>query len=120
MVDPKDAARRFRLENEREARELATRRARAQEVGRGLAKLILEAHPEVGKVRGFGSTFEAWRNYRMTSDIDLAVESGDTMVLLDLVEDAEFPVDVVDLSSCRAPLADFIREHGIILAGEKG
>jgi hypothetical protein len=119
MVDPQDAARRIRLDNEKEAQALALRREKAQALGRELAQRIISVYPEAEKVWGFGSTFETWRNYRMTSDIDLAVESGDVMAILDLTEDRDFPVDVVDLSSCRPALAKFIRGQGVVLAEEK-
>lgn len=118
LFDTEAAARRIRLENDKETQELILYRSRAQEAGRKLAQDIISAHPEVGKIWGFGSTFETWRSFRMTSDIDLAVESGDILTLLSLVENKGFPVDLVDLSSCDASMADFIRAQGIILAGE--
>ena len=116
MVDPIIAARRINRRNEEETRQLILLRSRAQELGRELAREIIGAHPEVGKVWGFGSTFETWRSFRTTSDVDLAVESGDVMALLSLVENKEFPVDLIDLSSCHASMADFIRAQGVILA----
>jgi len=118
MVDPIRAARRIRLENDKETEALLLRRSRAQEVGRELAWNIVRAHPEVGKIWGFGSAFETWRNFRMTSDIDLAVESGDILALLSLVEDKEFQVDLLNLSSCQASMADFVRAQGVVLAGK--
>ena len=81
-----------------------------------LARVIILAHPESGRVWGFGSAFETWRNFRMTSDIDLVVDSGDVMAIMPLVEGRDFPVDVVDLSSCHRSLADFIRAQGVVLA----
>ncbi len=116
MVDPISAAQRIRLQNKKEERELESRRSRAQELGRELARDIIRRHPEARRVWGFGSAFETWRSFRMTSDIDLAVESGDIMAIMPLVEDREFPVDLVDLSSCHASMADFIRAQGVILA----
>lgn len=118
MVDPLQAARRIRLQNEEETRKLKVRRARAQDFGRELAQIIINAHPEVGRVWGFGSAFETWRSFRMTSDVDLAVESGDIIDLFLLVENREFSVDVIDLSSCHASMANFIRDQGTVLAGE--
>jgi predicted nucleotidyltransferase len=118
VIDLERTARIIRLQNEEETRALELRRSRAQQLGRSLAQEINALHPGTGRIWGFGSVFETWRNYRMTSDIDLAVESGDTMELLPLVEGREFAVDVLDLSSCPSPLADFIREHGTLLAGD--
>jgi predicted nucleotidyltransferase len=118
MVDPLIAARRIMLQNDKEAKELELRRCRAQDLGRVLARTMLAAHPDAKRVWGFGSVFETWRNFRMTSDIDLAVEGGDIFALMTLVEDKDFSVDVVDLSSCQPAIAEFIRDQGIVLAGE--
>jgi hypothetical protein len=52
----------------------------------------------------------------MTSDIDLAVASGDVMAIMPLIEGRDFPVDVVDPSSCHRSMADFIRAQGVVLA----
>lgn len=116
MVDPKKAAQRIRAQNEKEKLELQLRRSRAQELGRELARDIILAHPEAGRVWGFGSVFETWRSFRLTSDLDLAVDSGDVLAIMSLVEGKDFPVDVVDLSSCHGSMADFIRAQGVVLA----
>lgn len=116
MVDPVLVAHRLRLENEREVELLSRRRLDAQKLGRALAKKILSVHPEIKRVWGIGSTFEEWRSYHATSDIDLAIESGDVLSLMPLVEREEMEVDLVDLSSCDASFADFIRQQGVILA----
>jgi predicted nucleotidyltransferase len=116
MVDPKIVADRYRLENSRELEALVAQRALAQELGRRLAQKIVEAFPESHRVWGFGSTFQTWRKYRKTSDIDLAIEGGDAMKLMRLVEDEEFAVDLIDLSSCQPSMANHVREHGVILA----
>ncbi|MGA2545257.1 MAG: hypothetical protein ABSF43_01815 [Rectinemataceae bacterium] len=116
MVDPKKVALRIRAQNENERRELELRRSRAQELGHELARDIIHAHPEAGRVWGFGSAFETWRSFRMTSDIDLAVEAGDVSAIWKMVEGRGFPVDVVDLSSCRESMTDFIRAQGVVLA----
>jgi len=68
-------------------------------------------------VRGFGSTWELWRSYRKNSDIDLAIEGGDVLAAMALVEESPIPVDVLDLSSCPAAMAQFILDRGVILAG---
>jgi len=116
MIDTAAAARRLRAENEREETEARRRRALAQEAGRALAERIVAEHPEVRRVWGFGSTFELWRSYRLTSDIDLAIESGDALDILRLSERSEFPVDVVQLQECPASMADSIRAGGLVLA----
>lgn len=116
MVEVEEAAKRIRAENEREAMILAERREKAAATGRRLARAMVEEHPEVTRVWGFGSVFESWRSYRMTSDIDLAVEDGDIIDLMRIVEHEEFPVDIVDLSACPAGMAEFIRLQGLVLA----
>lgn len=116
MVDPIEVARRFRMENDREKAAIEGRRERAVEAGRHLAEAIVQRHPEVRKVWGFGSTFETWRSYRMDSDIDLAFEEGDVLELSRMVEDFDFSVDLVDLSECPGTLAAFIRSQGVVLA----
>ncbi len=50
---------------------------------------------------GFGSTWELWRGYRKSSDIDLAMDGGDLMAAMAIVEGSDIPVDVLELSSCR-------------------
>ena len=115
MVDPKLVAERYRSENAREQEILKARRENARELGTRLAKRILAAFPEARRIWGFGSTFETWRNYRQTSDIDLAVECGDPMEIFRLVEREEFKVDILDLSTCRPSMASYIREHGVVL-----
>jgi predicted nucleotidyltransferase len=116
VIDPVSAARRFFAENEQERTVLLRRRTTAAELGEKLAIRILESHPETRRVWGFGSTFETWRNYRMTSDIDLAIESGNVLDILPLVEREEFSVDLVDLSTCDPVFAAFVREQGTVLA----
>jgi len=53
------------------------RRRRAQDFAGKLAARIGRADPQVRTILGFGSTFEAWRQYRQDSDIDLALCGGD-------------------------------------------
>lgn len=119
MIDLHEVAQRFRAENEREERILGERRSRAAALGKELALRLLACHPESRRVWGFGSVFETWRDFRKTSDLDLAVESGDVIGLLALVENEEIEVDIVDLSACPRPLAETIRTQGIILAEER-
>ncbi len=116
MVDPKDAARRLKLMNARERVELDRRRALARAEGSRLARRILAEIPGVGTVRGFGSTWDLWRDYRRDSDIDLALEGGDILSAMAIVEQSSIPVDVLDLSSCPSSMAHAIRQNGVILA----
>jgi hypothetical protein len=117
MVDPKDAARRLMIRNAREQTKLDANRVLAQEEGRRLARRILAEIPGTKAVFGFGSTWELWRTYRRNSDIDLAIDGGDVLAAMALAEKSPIPVDVLELSSCPAALAQFIRDRGVILAG---
>jgi len=120
MVDPKDAARRLLIQNAREQAVLDNRRVLAREEGRRLARRILAEIPGVRSVLGLGSTWELWRDYRKDSDIDLAVEGGDILSAMTIVEQSSMPVDVLDLSSCPAAMARIIRENGVVLAAADG
>ena len=105
------------IRNAREHAALDSRRALAQEEGRRLALRILAEIPGAGTVRGFGSTWELWRSYRKNSDIDLAMDSGDVLAAMALVEKSPIPVDILELSSCPAAMTQIILDHGVILAG---
>jgi hypothetical protein len=63
---------------------------------------------------------ELWRDYRKDSDINLAVEGGDILSAMTIVEQSSMPVDVLDVSSCPAAMVRIIRENGVILAGVDG
>jgi len=116
MVSPRDAAKTIRAKNELERKAVAKRREEARAEGALLALRILNEHPEVARVWGFGSTYEAWRRYRLDSDIDLATDGGSAYELLKSVERSAFKVDVISFEEIPAGLADFIREHGTLLA----
>ena len=58
-----------------------------------------------------------WRTYRKNSDIDLAMDGGDMLAAMALVEKSCMPVDILELSSCPAAMTQFILDRGVILAG---
>lgn len=116
MVSPRDAAKTIHARNQLELKAVAERRADARDEGLRLALKIVNEHPEAARVWGFGSTYEAWRRYRLDSDIDLATEGGSAYELLKSVERSAFKVDVISFEEIPAGLADFIREHGTLLA----
>lgn len=116
MVSPRDAAKTIHARNQLELRAVAERRADARDEGLRLALKIVNEHPEAARVWGFGSTYEAWRRYRLDSDIDLATEGGSAYELLKIVERSAFKVDVISFEEIPAGLADLIREHGTLLA----
>lgn len=116
MIDPASVAERIKKENQREAQELAQRRQHAQNLGKYMANQIILRYPEVRRVWGFGSTYETWRSYRSTSDIDLALEGGDVLEIFRITEGCEIPIDLVSLEDCPPSMAAAIRSHGVILA----
>jgi len=73
----KAAAARIRQRTREKEEQAAARRIRARQFARDLAVRLGEIDPGAEKIIGFGSTFETWRNYRLDSDIDLAVIGGD-------------------------------------------
>jgi hypothetical protein len=115
-VTPESAAARLRALNERENAQLVHRRTEAQALGKRLAEQVLSVSPETSYVLGFGSTFETWRSYRTSSDVDLAVDKGSSVALERLAEAQPIKVDILSLEECRPDIADFVRAHGIELA----
>lgn len=110
--------------NADEKKALIERRSRLQETGVSMAETIISAFPEVERVWGFGSTYETWRNFRIDSDIDLAVEHGDLLKIYALVE-REAPegtkVDLLDMESADAFFVEMIKKNGTVLAvSDKG
>lgn len=116
MVDPERAAARIIDENRKEEEELLTRRCRARELAKQWAKTILDRSEETSEVWGFGSSFEQWRHYRKSSDIDIAIDRGDTISLYPIVEQREYKVDLIDLSDTDPGIAAFIRKEGTLIA----
>lgn len=110
--------------NADEKKVLIERRRQLQHIGKRMAEKIAAAFPEVARVWGFGSTYETWRNFRMDSDIDLALEYGDLLAIYSLVEQ-EAPegvkVDLLDMESADSFFVDMIKKNGTVLAvSEKG
>lgn len=88
------------------------RRLEARSVAQTLATAMKAADPAVRAVWGFGSTFEAGRSYRLDSDIDLAIEGGDLLSLLKIVENTAFTVDLVDISNSNDEFGRIVRRFG--------
>jgi predicted nucleotidyltransferase len=113
--DVEAAARRINEANRKEDEMIATRRAAAQEEARRIAAELRARDPSIRSIWGFGSVFEAYRPFRMDSDIDLALEGGDIVRLFSTAEDSAFKVDLVDISGCEDEFARGIRERGTSL-----
>ena len=113
--DIEAAARRITAANRKEDEMTAARRIAAQQEARRIAAALRAKDPEVRLIWGFGSAFEAYRPFRMDSDIDLAIEGGDILRLLSIAEDSTFKVDLIDISGCEDRFAQVIRERGTLL-----
>jgi predicted nucleotidyltransferase len=103
---------------EEEARALALRRVRAQEVARQAAALLKEQF-SAAQVAVFGSTVHGhW--FSATSDIDLAawgLASDDYFTAVARLQDLspEFKVDLVAVERCKPKLREIIAREGVIL-----
>ncbi|MFZ1598009.1 MAG: nucleotidyltransferase domain-containing protein [Anaerolineae bacterium] len=99
-------------------RELAARRARAQEVAQQAAALLKEQFGAT-QVVVFGSTVHGhW--FTATSDIDLAARGlapDDYFTAVARLQDLspEFKVDLVAVERCKAALRESIAREGVIL-----
>jgi predicted nucleotidyltransferase len=104
---------RVKDENAREealvARRLQSAKAEALALARRLA-----ADPQVRRVLFFGSAATG-RDFRLDSDIDLAVEGGDILFHRATTERSAFSVDVVDIPALPVPLRKAIEMEGEIL-----
>lgn len=91
------------------------RRTQAQQFARQAAEHLAAADARVQKIIGFGSTFETWRNYRLDSDIDLAVIGGDQSALTRAIPESEFDVSIVNLDTKNEEFCDYVLERGEVL-----
>lgn len=114
-----EAAERLRrIRRGRDSR-LKQRRQQAREKGREIAAYLGTRDTELQKVIGFGSTYEAWRNYREDSDIDLAVIGGNWSLLSSLVVSKEFKVSLVELNLQNPEFTSHVLMHGEVLYERK-
>lgn len=109
------AANRINDANRAENIMIERRRLEARSVAQTLAAAMRVADPAVRAVWGFGSTFEAGRPYRLDSDIDLAIEGGDLLSLLKIVENTAFAIDLVDVSDSDDEFSRIVRRFGTLL-----
>jgi len=113
--DIEAAAQRINKANRKADEMIAARRAAAREEARKMAAELRDRDPSIRAIWGFGSAFEAYRPFRMDSDIDLALEGGDIARLFSTTEGSAFKVDLVDISGCEDEFARGIRERGTSL-----
>ena len=110
-----EAADRIKRRRAKRAEEVERRRVRAREWAERVAQQLGASDRSVERIIGFGSTFETWRNYRMSSDIDLAVVGGDWSHLMRHLPEGEFEVSLVELDLQPEEFARHVESHGVVL-----
>jgi predicted nucleotidyltransferase len=110
------AAARINRDNQAYRDAMLQRRDRAQGEARRYVQKLLQEHPGIRRVWGFGSTFEDGRPFGPSSDVDLAIEGGEGGFPSGLFETTEFSIDVLDISGQDDPFTRNIRTHGVLLA----
>ena len=113
------AAKRLMRRKEENLKICVERRKKAQEFAKTLASELAESAPDVKKIWGFGSTFEEWRNYRMDSDLDLAIEGGVSFFLENKIPASEFEISLINLEEQPASFSDGVRKNGVLLYEKK-
>jgi hypothetical protein len=106
---------RLAMRMQRSRLEAEERRTRAQVFARGLARDLGQADQSLEKILGFGSTFETWRQYRLDSDIDLAMCGGNWDVLWSLLPDSEFEISLIELDLQPKAFVEQVRAQGVVL-----
>ncbi len=105
-------ASRIHAANSAESLHIEQRRLQARSVAQELAARMRASDSGVRAVWGFGSTFEEGRPYRLDSDIDLAIEGGNIVSLMKIVETTTFAIDLVDISDCDDEFSRIVRRYG--------
>ncbi len=100
---------------EKNKSEAEERRVRARDFAGKLAVQLGIADPGVRAIIGFGSTFESWRQYRLDSDIDLALCGGNWGVLWSLIPPSEFSVSLIELDLQPDAFAEQVKKQGVVL-----
>jgi len=91
------------------------RRGRARDFAARLAAEFGAADGSLRAVIGFGSTFETWRNYRLDSDIDLALRGGDWGMLWSMIPRSEFDVSLIELDLQPDAFVEQVLAKGVVL-----
>ncbi len=113
--DIQAAARHLKERYERHHQKCAERRERAIRFAEHLAKTLGASDKNVRKIIGFGSTFESWRNYRLDSDIDLAIVGGNWSYLMGLIPPSEFQVSLIELELQNREFQEYVLKKGVVL-----
>jgi predicted nucleotidyltransferase len=98
---------------EAEAR-IARRLAEARREAARIAAAMADTDPRVRRVVLFGSVASG-KVRTETFDVDLAVEGGDILSLVQIAEQSDFPVDVVDLSTVSPRFRTVVEKRGTVI-----
>lgn len=101
-------------QRDREQR-LAARRKRAGEFAAKVVAHLGATDGSVEKVIGFGSTFETWRHYHESSDIDLAIIGANWESLWRELPLSEFEVSLVELPLQNQEFIEHVLRVGVVL-----
>lgn len=104
---------RAKKDNMHEVQYASLRLASAQVEAQRLAK-ELSVMQGVLRIIHFGSSASG-RNFRLDSDIDLAISGGDLLESMRLAESSDFNVDIIEIDTVPSPLKEAILEQGVVL-----
>ena len=76
---------------------------------------MAQADHSLVKIIGFGSTFETWRNYRIDSDIDLAIVGGSLRLIEKILPECDFEFSIIKLKDQSLAFKHHVLENGIVL-----
>lgn len=101
------------LDNNRLRARAANRLEQSKKEALRLARALSELDG-IQKVIHFGSSASG-RNFRLDSDIDLAIVGGDILDAVRVVESSSFRVDIIDIETVPSPLRDAVIGQGDVL-----
>ncbi len=104
---------RSKKDNRREVQNVRLRLASARTEALRLAK-DLSALQGVLRVIHFGSSASG-QNFRLDSDIDLAISGGDILESMRLAESSDYNVDIIEIDTVPSPLKEAILDQGVVL-----
>lgn len=109
------AADRLRRKEAKHQEKLRMRREAAQALARTVAIQLGKRDDRISRVIGFGSTFELWRNYRLDSDIDLAIIGGDWYEATRDLPVSDIEISIIELSTQTESFRQDVLEYGVVL-----
>jgi len=104
---------RSKKDNRREVQNVRLRLASARTEALRLAK-DLSSLQGVLRVIHFGSSASG-QNFRLDSDIDLAISGGDILESMRLAESSDYNVDIIEIDTVPSPLKEAILDQGVVL-----